>query len=110
MTRALVAGLVAIFMQACGGKANSDAFDDDTGGSTSDLSVCEEDADCKLRRGLGCCSCSPGDWVAVSLDYEKELCGGSGPIPCNPCELPAPPEDLAAICGADGHCALSTLD
>ena len=77
----------------------------------SDLSACETDADCRLRLGLGCCEgCSGDEWVAVSTsdDVQQELCGGE-PQPCPACATPQP-EDLQAICGADGHCAVSTLD
>lgn len=35
MTRALIAGAVALCMLACGGKSNSDAFDDDASGSAT---------------------------------------------------------------------------
>ncbi|HEU5075943.1 MAG TPA: BPTI/Kunitz domain-containing protein [Polyangiaceae bacterium] len=79
---------------------------------TSDLSACKTDADCRLRAGLSCCeSCGEANWVAISTDHaqlEKELCGDM-PAACPPC-APIVPDDLEAICGADGHCVVSTLD
>lgn len=79
---------------------------------TNDLSACETDADCRLRAGLRCCEgCGETDWVAVSTDHarvEKALCGDT-PVDCPPC-APIVPDDLEAICGADGHCVVSTLD
>jgi hypothetical protein len=76
----------------------------------SPLSACTTDADCRLRAGLSCCQgCGSGaDWVAVSTDdrVEQELCDG-GAVPCPAC-VPIVPEDLIAVCGDDGHCALGS--
>jgi hypothetical protein len=74
----------------------------------SDLSVCENDDDCRLRNGIGCCeSCSADDWVAISIDPMKlsELVCGDEPLACPPC-VAIVPEGLAAACGDNGHCAV----
>lgn len=78
----------------------------------SELSACETDDDCRLRSGLNCCEgCVNGNWVAVSSDFDRvydALCGGA-PVPCPACD-PIQPENLEAICGAEGHCVVSELD
>jgi hypothetical protein len=72
----------------------------------SELAVCAEDADCRLRAGLGCCEdCGTVEPVAVSIDADVEsLVCGDKPVDCAACE-PAYPPDLTAVC-LDGACAV----
>jgi len=77
----------------------------------SELSECTSDDDCRLRLGLGCCErCSGSGWVAVSTSPEelaRALCG-EDLVACAAC-APIQPEDLGAVCGEDGHCAVRGL-
>jgi hypothetical protein len=73
----------------------------------SDVSACETNADCRLRRGTGCCA-GCGELVAVRGDgsLEKLVCGDVVP-PCVVCDdLPPAAE---AQCSAEGHCIVRYL-
>jgi hypothetical protein len=72
----------------------------------TELTVCTEHADCRLRGGLGCCencAASPEEFVALNrmANTEPLLCGGA-PILCDAC-TPAIPPGFSAFC-TDGRC------
>lgn len=75
-----------------------------------ELSACEQDTDCHLRLGLGCCEGCAGDddWVAVNggTGVFDTLCGGVA-IPCPACAVEEP-LDLVARC-VEGTCQAVSL-
>jgi hypothetical protein len=66
---------------------------------TSPVTACTTSAECKVRRGTGCCeSCDNGDLIGTRNDgsFEKLVCGGA-PTPCAAC--------LPGTTGAQPYCA-----
>lgn len=66
---------------------------------TSPVTACTTSAECKVRRGTGCCeSCDSGDLIGTRNDgsFEKLVCGGA-PTPCAAC--------LPTSTGAQPYCA-----
>lgn len=78
---------------------------------TTKLVTCEQDDDCVLRAGIGCCvNCAAGRGDFVALNREADLrpfsCGDE-PVACDDC-VAVPPFDLVAVCSS-GRCAVAYL-
>ncbi|WP_437673980.1 BPTI/Kunitz domain-containing protein [Sorangium sp. So ce131] len=71
---------------------------------TSPLTECSEDADCRLRDGVGCCEGCDGRGIAAlnrSVDLEALVC--SPDFGACPACAPQYPEGMRAVCSA-GRC------